>query len=81
MTKGDTKMETVKVVQSEPPVEKEVLAAAIVNISGAIAALNKSGLNRAAIEVLLAHETKISRRDIRIILDALKTLRSRYTNL
>lgn len=81
MTKGDTKMETVKVVQSEPPVEKEVLAAAIVNISGAITALNKSGLNRTAIEVLLAHETKISRRDIHIILDAMKTLRSRYTNL
>ncbi len=74
-------MDKVKVVQSEPPVEKEVLAAAVVNISGALTALYKSGLNRDAIEVLLVDATRLPKRDIRAVLDAMKTLRSRYTNL
>jgi hypothetical protein len=68
----------VKVKKSEPPESKEILAAAITRISESFAKLAESGLNREAIIILIHDRTKISKRDIRIILDSLTRLRGWY---
>lgn len=68
----------VKVTKSDPPETTEILAEAIVRIGDAVEKLNKSGLNRKAIEVLLHDATKVARRDIKIILDSLPRLRGWY---
>jgi len=81
MLKGDTKEVRTTVVQPEPPIEKRVLADAIVAVSKAMTDLQKSGLNREAIVVLVCNDTKLSRRDVNSVLDALRVLRSRYTTL
>lgn len=81
MLKGDTKEVKTVVVQPEPPIEKRVLADAIVAVSKAMTDLQKSGLNREAIVVLVCTETKLSRRDVNAVLDALRILKARYTTL
>lgn len=65
----------------DKPVEREVLAASIVKISDAFQALKKSGLNRDAIVVLLHDRTKIARKTINDILNALEQLKRLYTTL
>ena len=73
-------MARVKVVQEvDAPVEKEVLAEAIIKISAAAEALRKSGLNEKAIIVLIADKTKFSKNTIRTVLDGLADLRRTYT--
>jgi len=62
----------------EKPVPKEILAEAIVKISAAAEALQRSGLNEHAIVTLLAHSTKLSRRDIEAVLRGLRELKSDY---
>lgn len=75
----NTKMaENFKIVKSDPPESKELLASAIVKISEGFDALQASGLNRDAIIVLLHDQTKLAKRDIRLILDGLKKLRGWY---
>lgn len=71
-------MSTVRVVKSDPPETTEILAEAITNIGDAAVRLNKSGLNRKAIVILLQAETKLSRKDIETVLDALPRLRGWY---
>jgi hypothetical protein len=69
----------VKVVHPEgKPVPKEILAEAIVRVGESIKALNEGGLNRHAIVVLLVDATKLPKRDINLVLDALPRLRSWY---
>ena len=68
----------IKVVKSDPPQTTEILAEAIVRIGDAAEKLNKSGLNRKAIEVLLHDVTGLARRDIKAVLDALPRLRGWY---
>lgn len=69
---------TIKVVKSDPPETKQVLAESIVKISEGFNAMVRSGLNKQAIIILLQAETKLPRRDIRTVLDALPRLRGWY---
>ena len=69
---------TVKIIKSDPPQTKEILAEAIVKISDGFVSLQRSGLNKQAIIILLQAETKLSQRDIRIVLDALPRLKGWY---
>lgn len=68
----------VKVVKSDPPETKEILAEAITRISEGFTALEKSGLNKRAIMILIQAETKLPQRDIRLVLDALPRLKGWY---
>jgi hypothetical protein len=68
------------VVQKEDaPVEKEVLATAIVSISDAVQKLYKSGLNRRAVVALIADDTKLGKGTIETVLASLLDLRKTYT--
>jgi len=68
----------VKVVKSDPPESKEILAEAIVNIGNAAKKLLASGINKRAIIILIQAETKLSQRDIKLVLDALPQLERWY---
>lgn len=68
----------VKLIKSTPPESKEILAEAIIRISESFAKLSASGLNRDAIMVLIHDQTKISKRDIKLVLDSLTRLRGWY---
>lgn len=63
----------------EAPVEKGVLAEAIIKISTAAEILRRSGLSEKAIIVLLADKTKIAKGTIEAVLDGLTDLRREYT--
>jgi len=70
----------VKVVQKDDaPVEKEVLATAIVSISDAVEKLYKTGLNRKAVVALIADDTKLGKGTIETVLSSLLDLRKTYT--
>lgn len=69
---------SVKIAKSTPPESKEILAEAITRISESFAKLSASGLNQNAIIVLLHDHTKISKRDIKLVLDSLTRLRGWY---
>jgi hypothetical protein len=72
-------MSNVKVVKSDPPESKEILAEAIVRIGDAAERLRRDGgLNKRAIIILLQDATKVPKRDIAAILDALPRLRGWY---
>lgn len=62
----------------EPPVTKEVLAQAIVNISKSFDRLLKSGLNKRAIIILIAHDTKLGIGQIENVLGSLERLAYNY---
>ncbi len=64
----------------EKPVEREVLAVAIVSISDAMNRLLRSGLNRRAIVALLYDFTKVPKRSIEDVLDGLDELKNKYTS-
>ncbi len=69
----------IKVKKSaDKPESTEILASAVVSIGKAADKLLASGLNTKAVIVLLHYETKISQRDIKLILDSLKRLESWY---
>lgn len=69
---------TITVKKSDPPESKEILAEAITRVSDGFTKLQASGLNKAAIVVLLHDSTKISKRDIVTILDSLARLKGWY---
>ena len=68
---------TIKKTEATPET-KEILAEAIVRIGDAFAALQRNGLNKRAITVLIQAETKLPLRDITTVLDALPRLRGWY---
>lgn len=68
----------VQVVKSDPPETTEILAEAIVRLGEAVKKLDGSGLNRKAIVLLLHDATKVGKRDIEEILDAIPRLRGWY---
>ena len=68
----------IKVKKSEPAESTEVLAEAIVNIGNAAKKLYASGLNRKAVIVLIQAETRLSRKDIALVLDILPQLERWY---
>lgn len=63
----------------ESPVERAVLADAILGIEYAMKKLLKSGLNRHAIIVLVHDACNVGKTDIRAVLDSLETLAKDYT--
>jgi len=63
----------------EAPVEREVLATAIVKISEAIEALKKSGVNEYAVIVLLHDKTGVAKGLLKHIFGALADLKRDYT--
>lgn len=71
------------VVKQDPekPVEKEVLAQSIVNISEAFQKLWKCGLNRQAIIVLTARSSQETQATVDRVLRALEQLKKDYTTL
>lgn len=71
-------MANIRVTKSDPPETKEILAEAIVRIGDNVKKLSDSGLNRKAVVLLLHDATKVSKRDIGAILDALPRLRGWY---
>ena len=69
------------VVKQDPekPVERPVLADAIIRLSRAARSLNeRSGLNEEGIVTLLQHSSKLPRRDIFAVLDSIKDLERAY---
>lgn len=60
------------------PIKVEVLAQAIVDISKAVKRLAASSLNRKAIIVLLAHETKLAQGVVKTVLDGIADLEASY---
>jgi len=64
--------------EKPPTISPDSLARAIVEISEALRALTRSGLNRKAIITLVADDTKISKSTITHVLDSLEDLRSKY---
>jgi hypothetical protein len=66
------------VSQPDPPIEKPILAEAIVEISDGVTELLKSGVNHRAVVVLLRDQTGIAKRDIEHVLRALKSLKQDY---
>lgn len=61
------------------PIEVEVLAQSIVSMSASLKRLTKSGLNRKAIVVLVAHDTKLGHGQIENVLGSLERLAQTYT--
>lgn len=70
--------ERVKVVKSDPPETKEVLAESIVKLGQALEHLNSSGMNRKAIVLLLQDATRLPKRDIELVLRAIPQLKAWY---
>lgn len=68
----------VKVKKSDPPESTEILAEAVVRIADGVHKLSESGLNEKAIIVLIHDRTKISKRDIKTVLDAQRQLAAWY---
>jgi hypothetical protein len=74
-------MSKIKVVQDpEKEIPKEILAKAIVRISESFAELKKSGVNEKGIIALIHDDTKISKTEIRLMLNSLSTLSTTYCN-
>lgn len=71
---------TVKIIQDETaPVEREVLAQAIIHISNSFTRLLKSGMNKRAIIILIAYDTKLGIGQIENVLGSLERLAINYT--
>ena len=71
-------MANVKIVKSDPPETKEILADAIIRISDGFTALQKSGLNMRAIILLIKDQTNLPMRDIELVLKTLPRLKGWY---
>jgi hypothetical protein len=70
----------INVVQDEEmPVQRDVLAKAICDLSDSIGKLYASGLNQNAVIVLLQDSTKQSKKSIKRVLDSISQLRADYT--
>lgn len=63
----------------QEPTPAEVIAGELKKISASMKALEDGKLKREAIVVLIHHETKISLRDIRVVLTSLRTLAEDWT--
>ena len=66
----------VNVKQDESPVAAEVIAGAIIGIGESMKKLSSSGLKRKAIVALVHDQSKISKRQIEIVLNNLESLRA-----
>jgi len=64
---------------AEPEISEETLVESIQKISKAAQALADSGLNRKAVVALLHDKTKLSKKNIIIVLDNLEEMAEHYT--
>lgn len=71
-------MSSVRVVKSDPPESKEILAEAIVRIGSAMKNLQESGLNEEAIIVLVQAKSGVPKGTIKTVLDSLRRLEGWY---
>lgn len=72
-------MATVRLKKSEEnPESKEILAAAITRISESMVKLLASGVNEKAIIILINHDTKIPKQDIKAVFSAMARLKGWY---
>jgi len=63
------------IVQDETaPIEKSVLAKAIVDISRAMQRIDKGGFGRETVAILVHHHSKVPLRDVRMVLEHLAWL-------
>lgn len=62
----------------EAPIERTVLAKAIIDISDSMSRLSKSGLNQQAIVALVHDNTGLPKKTIVAVLSSLMVLRSAY---
>lgn len=67
-------------VLPQPTVTKEMLSTAICKLSDSANELLASGINEKAILVLLADSSKMSKKSIKKVLDAMAQLRADYTH-
>lgn len=68
------KVTPVLVQDEEQPVEKAVLAQAIVDISRGVQRLQQGGFGRETVAILIHHHGKVPLRDVRVVLDHLAWL-------
>lgn len=69
----------IKVVKNEvKPEPTEILAEAIIRIGENFEKLQKSGLNKHAIVVLVCEATKLPKRDVNLVLESLAKLKGWY---
>jgi hypothetical protein len=73
------RIKAVVVQDEEAPVDKEVLATAIIQICNAVRKLEKSGLNRKAVIALINDDTKLGKGIIETVLLSLGNLAKTYT--
>ena len=71
-----TKIKVVK--NKEKPEPINILAEAIIKIGNNFEALSQSGLNREAIIILIHDHSKVSKRDISIVLENLRLMKGWY---
>lgn len=72
----------IKVVKNvKKPEPTEILAEAIIRIGENFEKLQKSGLNKRAIVVLVYDYTKIPKRDIELVLESLAKLKGWYCRI
>lgn len=70
----------VNVIQDpDQPVDKDVLAKAIVDVAEAMRRLQRSGLNKKAIVVLVSHDAKVPQGTVKVIMESLEFLAATYT--
>lgn len=69
----------VKVIKNQDkPETTEILAEAVIKIGESMDKLYSSGMNKKAIIVLIANDTKLGKGTIETVLDSLKTLKGYY---
>lgn len=70
---------SIKVIKNaEKPESREVLAESIIRISTSLEALRQSGLNERAIIALVHDECKLSKGDIKTVIESLAKLKGWY---
>jgi hypothetical protein len=72
-------MTNIKVIKNEvKPETTEILAEAVIRIGENFEKLQKSGLNKRAIVALIYDYTKVSKRDIELVLESLAKMKGWY---
>jgi len=71
-------MKKVEVIKSDQPETTEILAEAIIRIGSSIDELNKNGINKKGILILLRHNLNMPMYKIETVLDALPELVKLY---
>jgi len=72
-------MTNIKIVKNEvKPEPTEILAEAVIRIGENFERLQKSGINKNAIIILIHDYTKISKRDINLVLESLAKMKGWY---